>query len=73
MSREQLEQIVGLLRSGAGPDLTQPAPTARRQFSEMLAGIPVPEGVDFESASAAGVPAFWSRIGFYSTSMAAGS
>jgi epsilon-lactone hydrolase len=60
MSREQLDQIVALLRSGAGPDLTQPAPVARRQFDEMLASIPAPQAVDFERANVNGLPAHWS-------------
>lgn len=60
MSREQLEQIVGLLRSGAGPDLTQPAAVARRQFDEMLANIPAPQAVDFDRASVGGLTAHWS-------------
>ena len=61
MSHEQLQQIVGLLRSGAGPDLTQPPSVARRQFTEMLSGIPVPDAVEFEPVTTGGVPAFWSR------------
>jgi monoterpene epsilon-lactone hydrolase len=61
MSREQLDTIIGMLRGGAGPDLTQPAAVARQQFQDMLAAIPGPEGVDFESSTVGGVPAVWSR------------
>ena len=61
MSQEQLDAVIGMLRSGAGPDLTQPAVVARRQFEEMLANIPSPEGVAFEQAEIAGLPAVWSR------------
>jgi acetyl esterase/lipase len=61
MSREQLDAIVAALRSGVGPDLTQPADVARRQFEDMLATLPAPEGIDFERSTLAGVPAIWSR------------
>jgi acetyl esterase/lipase len=61
MSQEQLDMIVGLLRSGGGVDLAQPAPAAREQFTQMLARIPEPEGVAFEPVSAGGVAAFWSK------------
>jgi acetyl esterase/lipase len=60
MSREQLEGIVGMLRQGGGVDLAQPAAVARKQFQEMLARIPEPEGVAFEAVDAGGVPGFWS-------------
>jgi acetyl esterase/lipase len=59
MSREQLDVIVGILRSGGGVDLAQPAPAARKQFEEMLARIPPPEG-RFEQVVAGGVPGLWS-------------
>jgi monoterpene epsilon-lactone hydrolase len=61
MSREQLDVIMGMLRSGAGPDLTKPAAVARQQFQDMLAAIPAPEGVDFETSAVGGIPAVWSR------------
>jgi epsilon-lactone hydrolase len=61
MSREQLDIIIGMLRSGAGPDLTKPAAVARQQFQDMLASIPAPDGVDFETGVVGGVPAVWSR------------
>jgi acetyl esterase/lipase len=63
VSREQLEIIVGMLRQGGGVDLAQPAPVARKQFQEMLARIPEPEGVSFEVVDAGGVPGFWSSGG----------
>jgi acetyl esterase/lipase len=59
MSREQLDVIVGMLRQGGGVDLDQPAPLARRQFEEMLARIPPPEG-EFTPAGAGGVAGLWS-------------
>ncbi len=61
MSREQLDAVVGMLRSGAGPDLTQPAAVARLQFEAMLADIPSPDGVTFDRAEVGGLPAIWSR------------
>jgi monoterpene epsilon-lactone hydrolase len=61
MSREQLDVIVGMMRSGGGVDLAQPALAARAQFTEMLARIPPPEGVEFDKVEAGGVPAFWSN------------
>jgi acetyl esterase/lipase len=61
LSRDQLDSILGLLRGGAGPDLTQPAEVARRQFEEMLASIPEPEGLAFERGELAGMGAVWSR------------
>jgi acetyl esterase/lipase len=61
MSQEQLKSIIEMLRSGAGPDLAQPAPVARKQFEDMLANIPPPDGVDFEQTRVGGVPGWWSR------------
>ncbi|HUN26490.1 MAG TPA: alpha/beta hydrolase [Steroidobacteraceae bacterium] len=61
MSQEQLAGIIEMLRGGAGPDLTQPAAIARRQFSDMLANIPPPQGIDFAPIAARGVRGFWSR------------
>ena len=61
MSREQLDIVIATLRSGAGPDLTQPAAVARQQFQDMLSAIPAPDGVDFETSAVGGVPAIWSR------------
>jgi len=61
MSQEQLQAVLGVLRSGAGPDLALPAEVARRQFEEMLASLPAPEGVAFEKTTAGSAPAWWSR------------
>lgn len=59
MSREQLDVIVGMMRGGGGVDLDQPAAAARKQFEDMLAGLPPPEGVSFEPVDAGGVPGLW--------------
>lgn len=61
MSRDQLDAVIGMLRSGEGPDLTQPAAVARQQFEAMLANIPSPDGVTFDRSDVGGLPAIWSR------------
>ncbi len=60
MSQVQLDAVVGILRQGAGPDLTAPPTVARGQFDAMLANIPTPEGLTFSPATAGGVPGEWS-------------
>jgi epsilon-lactone hydrolase len=59
MSAQELESLVTMLRSG-GPDLAAPPPQARENFEAMLAGIPIPEDVTFETTTLGGVPARWS-------------
>ena len=59
MSALELESLLTMLRSG-GPDLAAPPPQARENFEAMLAGIPTPEDVTFESTTLGGVPARWS-------------
>lgn len=56
MSAQELESLIQMLRSG-GPDLSAPLPQARQNFEAMLAGIPIPEDVTFESTTIAGIPA----------------
>ncbi len=60
MSREQLDAVVGIMRQGAGPDLSAAPAVARSQFDAMLANIPSPEGLAFSQGTAGGVPAMWS-------------
>ncbi len=59
MSAQELQSLIQMLRSG-GPDLAAPLPQARQNFETMLAGIPIPEDVSFESVTIAGIPARWS-------------
>jgi len=59
VSALELESLLTMLRSG-GPDLAAPPPQARENFEAMLAGIPTPEDVTFESTTLGGVPARWS-------------
>jgi monoterpene epsilon-lactone hydrolase len=60
MSAQELESLIQMLRTG-GPDLAAPLPQARQNFETMLAGIPIPEDVTFESVTIAGIPARWSK------------
>ena len=60
MSQEQLDAVVGIMRQGAGPDLSAAPTVAREQFDAMLANIPSPEGLTFSQGTAGGVPAMWS-------------
>ena len=60
MSQEQLDVVMGIMRQGAGPDLSAAPSVARGQFDAMLADMPVPEGLRFSPATAAGVPGLWS-------------
>jgi len=59
MSAYELESLIQMLRSG-GPDLAAPPPQARENFEAMLAPIPIPADVAFESTTLGGVPARWS-------------
>jgi len=56
MSAYELEALIKMLRSG-GPDLAAPPEKARENFEAMLAGIPVPDDVKFETTTIGGVPA----------------
>lgn len=59
MSTQELESLMNMLRSG-GPDLSGSPAQARESFEAMLAGIPIPGDVAFETATLGGVPARWS-------------
>jgi len=59
MSAQELESLMNMLRSG-GPELAAPPAQARENFEAMLAGIPIPEDVVFETATLGDVPVRWS-------------
>lgn len=59
MTQSELEALMPVLTAPEAPDFRAPALEVRAKFAQMLAGLPVPEGIAIEDDQVGGVRGVW--------------